>query len=119
MNKLKFALIACLGVLLITACDPEEPTVTSCDTDNMTYTDDIKSILDESCAYAGCHDDTTVAASIDLSTYDNAVVVVEFGRILGTINHQETFSPMPKGQDKLSDCNIDKITSWINNGTPE
>jgi len=86
MNTLKFTLIACFGILFLAACDPEEPEVTSCDTENLTYTNDIKSIFDTSCAYSGCHDATTVAASVDLSTYDNSVGVVAFGRILGAIN---------------------------------
>jgi len=119
MNPLKLALIACLGMLFITACDPEEPEVTSCDDQNMTYTDDIKSLLDESCAYSGCHDDNAITTIGSLSTYENSVAFVAFGRMLGAINQDEGFSAMPKTGDKLSDCNIDKITNWVNNNTPE
>lgn len=120
MNKLKFALITCIGMVLITSCDPEDPVTTICDTADMTYTDDVKSIFDESCAFSGCHDDNATMTIGSLSTYDNAVAFVGFGRILGAINRDEGFSDMPAGgASKLDDCTIDKITNWVNNGTPE
>lgn len=119
MSKLKFVCIVSLALLSITACDPE-PDPVGCDDMNMTYNDDIKELLDMSCAFSGCHDDNATMTIGSLSTYDNAVAFVGFGRILGAINHDETFSAMPAGgASKLSDCNIDKITNWVNNGTPE
>lgn len=121
MNKIKFVFITCLAILFVTSCDPDddEPMVNNCDDQEMTYTDDMMDLFDMSCAYAGCHDDDATMTIGSLSTYDNAVAFVSFGRILGSINHQEGFSSMPKAGDKLSDCNIDKITNWVNNGTPE
>ncbi len=119
MNKLKFACIACIAMVLITSCEPEEM-MDTCDSTDMTYTDDIKDIFDTNCAISGCHDDDAALTIGSLTNYDNAVAFVDFGRILGAINRDAGFSAMPSGgADKLSDCNIAKITNWVNNGTPE
>lgn len=119
MSKIKFVLGLCLAVLFVTSCDPEEPMVDLCDDQGMTYTDDIKEIFDMTCATSGCHDSNATMTIGSLSNYDNAVAFVAFGRILGSINQEDGFSAMPKVGSKLSDCNIDKITNWVNNGTPE
>lgn len=113
-------LIGVFTIILITSCDEPEP-VDMCDTDNMTYTADIKEIFDSSCAFAGCHDMDAALTIGSLSNYDNSVAFVDFGRLLGAINHEENFKPMPypAGSAKISQCNIDKITAWINDGTPE
>lgn len=111
-----------LGILasLIIACggdDPDpEPT---CETDNLTYTNGASQILNASCAIAGCHVDGT--ATFRMDNYDDAFLAVGFGRIIGSINHEENFKPMPypEGSDKLEDCDIDKLTAWINAGAPE
>jgi len=123
MKTLKIALLACLGIFFLTACDKDEPeesmTSTTCDSEEMTYTNDIKEILDRSCATAGCHDDNAIVTIGSLSTYVNAAAFAAFGRILGAINQEDNFVAMPIGADKLSDCDIAKITNWVNNGLPQ
>jgi len=41
---------------------------------------------------------------------------VDNGKLLGAVTHASGYSPMPKNQAQLSDCNIQKITNWINKG---
>lgn len=89
-----------------------------CDTSNVTYTTTIKTILDNSCALSGCHDAQTKSFGYDLSNYNGAVAGTQ-GRLLGAIRHDNGFIAMPKGMAKLSDCDIAKITAWINSGTPQ
>lgn len=86
----------------------------------MTYTDDIATIINGSCATAGCHN-ATANFTFPMSNYNELVTAVSFGRILGAINHEAGFTPMPfpLGSDQISECNISKITSWIEDGTPE
>ena len=120
MNKFKLALLACFVVLFITSCDKDDdPMTTTCESTDMTYTANIKSLLDTTCATSGCHDANAVTSIGALDTYENAVAFVSFGRILGAINHNDGFSAMPKGGNKVDDCTIDQITNWVNNGTPE
>ena len=123
MNKFKllFALLLLVGFI---ACgdDDEDPMVDpmeeTCETDNLTYTNGIADIVNGSCAVAGCHVAGT-AAPFAMSNYDETFAAVGFGRILGTINHEEGFSPMPPSGVKLDDCTIEKLTVWINAGAPE
>jgi len=54
-----------------------------------------------------------------MSDFASTSIAVGFNRIIGAINHDDGFSPMPKGGSKVSDCDIDKMTQWINDGAPE
>lgn len=120
MSKIILGLVGVFAIILMSSCEDPDP-VDMCDTDSMTYTADIKQIFDATCAFAGCHDMDAASTIGSLSNYDNAVAFVGFDRLLGAINHQETFKPMPypDGSAKMSQCNIDKITAWVNAGTPE
>ena len=55
---------------------------------------------------------------VEIRTFDAAKQAVSFGRIIGSINHENGFSQMPSGGDKLDQCTIDKITNWVENGAP-
>lgn len=91
-------------------------TETVCDTVNVTYQTTIGPIFTSNCA--GCHNDITTNAGINLSTYDHVVAAVNGGRLLGAIEHLQGYTPMPQGGGKLSACNISQIKIWINNGKP-
>ena len=120
--------LAAIALLIVTGCYNDkadklypEPTTTTpggntCDTANMSFTTNIKPIISQYCAVAGCHDNATAIAGYDLSNYTGVQQSVTGARLLGVINHQSGFSPMPKNMSKLSDCNINKITAWVNQG---
>lgn len=118
MNKINFGIFLLVALFLVSSCEDPDP-VDSCDTTSMTYTSDIKSILDASCAVAGCHDMGSAVGG--LNDYMGAEAFANSGRLLGAINHQEGFKPMPypAGSAKISQCNIDKITAWMADGFPE
>ncbi|KAA5536215.1 hypothetical protein F0919_00690 [Taibaiella lutea] len=95
-----------------------------CDTTNITYTGYVKSVMDGSCATAGCHDAATKSDGIDLSNYASVKGVAlttehNTSLLLGVINHNDNFTAMPENAAKLSDCTINKITAWVNAGAPE
>lgn len=90
-----------------------------CDTANISYATDIKPIFDQYCALAGCHDATTRSFSHDLSDYQGSSTSANSGRLLGAIRQDPGFNPMPKGMAKLGDCEISKITAWVNAGAPQ
>lgn len=89
----------------------------ACDTTNITYSGAVKPILDLNCAYSGCHAEVGAAAGINLATHAG-VVAYSSANLLSSINHDGNASPMPKNGNKLSDCDIQKITLWVQNGQP-
>jgi mono/diheme cytochrome c family protein len=89
---------------------------TECDTINVTYASTIRPILQNSCL--GCHSGTAPSGGIPLETHSDVLAVVNNGKLLGSIRHEQGYSTMPKGGAKLNDCYITQIEKWINNGAP-
>lgn len=119
MTKRFFALLT-MG-LLMAACNKDNNSsytdnvdCSGISTDQNTYTKAVKSIVDGSCAYSGCHDSKTAAEGIDLSTYSKVKDEFVNGDALCTIYHD--CKPMPQGSDKLDQDVIDQLTCWVKNG---
>ncbi len=93
------------------------PDSSGCDTTNITYLQSVWPVLQSNCT--GCHQGTAPSGNARLENYNDIVAVVENGKLMGTIRHESGFSPMPKGGNKLSDCDITKLEIWINKGYPE
>jgi uncharacterized membrane protein len=89
----------------------------SCDTLNMSYTNDIKPILEASCV--SCHTTSGPSGGVVLDTYQQVKIVADNGRLWGSVNHESGYSAMPQGGSKLGDCDLNKIKAWINDGSPE
>lgn len=89
----------------------------NCDTTNVTFSAVVKPIIDAKCATAGCHFDASVSG-IDLFHYSGVAAVANSGKLLAAITHNGQASFMPKGQPKLDDCTIAKITAWVQAGAP-
>lgn len=121
-SSLKFFLsfILLSAVILVSCSDDEipDPIIEECETTGLTYTADIKSLIDSNCATAGCHtaDNTAIGS---LASHQSIVDFMWQDRIVGSINHDSGFSQMPKGGSKLADCDIDQIDAWIAAGLPE
>ena len=101
----------------------EDDMVTSnCDCEGtavpITYTNTIKAITGASCGVSGCHAGSTPTGGFALETYEQVSGAAGFGRTIGAINHEAGYTAMPPG-GKLDQADIDSITEWINNGTPE
>jgi hypothetical protein len=116
LNTIFFLIM--LGLIFV-ACDDEEmPMGMECETAGLTYTDDIASIINSTCALSGCHEMNS-STTFEMHDFATITAAVGFGRIIGAINQDAGFSPMPRGGEKLEDCTIDMITAWINDGAPE
>ncbi len=94
------------------------PGVVVCDTTNVTFATTIQPILNANCNNSGCHDAGTASSGYDLTTHAGAMLAANNDRLLGCINWSSGFSMMPKNLPKLQQCDIDKITSWVNHGAP-
>jgi mono/diheme cytochrome c family protein len=118
------ALFSLTFALFVFSCgkdDGGDPDPSNCDTTDLTYTDDIKAILDTNCALSSCHSETEAMMQGSMHDYDAAKAFVANQLIIEAINHEEGVEamPRPEGSAKLSDCTIDKIEAWVANGTPE
>jgi len=118
-----FSALFCLS-LLNSGCyyDKEEllyPDTLACDTTAVSYMNDIEPVINLSCY--GCHsnDQSQVAgAGISLEGHSNfsSFTSQNTDRFLGAVKHEASYSPMPKGTAKLTECEISKLEAWFNDG---
>jgi len=90
---------------------------TSCDLSNVTYTANVKPILQASCL--SCHSNSKAGNSgggVKLENYADVLISVNSGKLMGTINHAIGYQAMPQGGGKLTDCEINQLQKWIDNG---
>lgn len=117
---MKYIIILILSVFLF-GCynDTEEQLygVAVCNLENVTYSAKVAPILSGNC-YA-CHGQSNAPANgagIVLEGYDKIKVAVQNGLLVECIIHGANASPMPKNAPKLSDCKINTIRKWIEEG---
>ena len=96
-----------------------DSTSTGCDTVNaITYTADIKPILDGNCGTGNsCHGGSTALSGIDLSNYNGAKSVSSL--LVDAVTWGDGIKNMPQNLPKINDCSIAKIKKWVNTGTAE
>jgi mono/diheme cytochrome c family protein len=85
-----------------------------CDTTGITYSGFVAPLLTTYCV--GCHSGGAPSGNIVLNLHAGVQTVALNGRLIGAITWANGFQQMPRGSGKLSDCNIQKIKAWINNG---
>lgn len=94
---------------------PEVPS--ACDLSNVTFSGNVKPILQASCL--SCHSNAKALQSgggIPLENYADVVKQANNGKLMGTIRHDQGYLPMPNGGGKLTDCEINQLQTWIDNG---
>lgn len=115
LKKITFSLLA--TTMLFAACKKENLVTYDCTGLTPTYTTTIKPILDANCAVAGCHNASSNANGIDLSSY-SGVLAANSTDILGAIEHASGYTAMPQGAAKLSTANRQAIYCWVQSGKP-
>lgn len=85
-----------------------------CDTTAYTYSAGVGPILEKYCN--GCHNDNNTQGKVKLLTYDQVLLSVDNGSLLGTIK-QDGYELMPPG-NAMPECQITIIENWIKNGAP-
>lgn len=97
-----------------------EPDNCNPDTSNVTYVKDIAPLMTTDCGTnTSCHRQNNSDSEISLVSYDDVTAVVVTGQLLSSVIHDGNAEPMPYGGQKLSDCKINKIKAWINQGLKE
>ncbi len=112
--KIRLILIAVISVV-IASCSASKKTTT---TSAITYTKDIKPIIDEQCGMK-CHNAERPADGIELTTYASVKEQSVNGKLIPAIQQVEGAVPMPKKNPKLDDASIQKIVDWVAAGAPE
>ncbi len=88
-----------------------------CDTLNVTFSGTISPIVQNNCAGGSCHDASSPAANINLTTYAGVAQVANNGSLAGAIQHQSPYTSMPPGL-WLTQCQIDQVLIWVQAGSP-
>lgn len=90
----------------------------TCDTTNVTYSGTISVMMGNYCL--SCHSNSTAASfGNNIRLEDYADVKAQSQAVLGSIQHNSGFSPMPKNGAQLNDCLIKQFEVWVNDGTPD
>lgn len=87
-----------------------------CDLTNITFSQAVWPIIESNCT--GCHSGINPQGNLSLTNYDEISLIAGNGYLSGVINHEAGFIAMPFNGQQLSDCNIDIIEDWINQGFP-
>jgi hypothetical protein len=87
---------------------------TDCDSNQYKFSANIKPMIDKYCV--GCHTYPSASGSVELSSHTGVAFVAKNGTLLNSLTHPTNW--MPKGGNKLSDCEIKQFEKWINAGAP-
>ncbi len=84
-----------------------------CSSKTLTYSADIKSIIEPNCA--NCHNET-YKSGYNFLTIESVKKSAASGHLLGSIKQLRGYDPMPDNAAKFDQATIDKIECWINSG---
>ena len=124
-----FALGVLAGTIMLGSCTndqlPEPAPIEGCQDSIPTYEGSVKAIIDNSCAYAGCHFDGSAPGIY--SSYDGLIGILESGdfRSRVIVNKDDPNNGMPpnyapEGRPKdLTAEELDLINCWLDNDFPE
>jgi hypothetical protein len=104
--------------------DPVDPNITSVDTSTtpcdttleVSYSAAIIPLLNDHCLR--CHTGDTAFGGVRLDSYAGTKKVVDSGEFYGAVSWQGGYEAMPQGEDKLPDCVLQNIKTWIDLGAP-
>lgn len=121
LHRLFQGLTAAFFLLIVftPACssDSEDEITPDCDLNNVTYSGTIAPIMAANCN--SCHSGTSPSAGIRTDNYEDLRVIALSGQLVGAVNHDEGFSPMPQGQPQLAECPREQIAAWVADGAEE
>jgi hypothetical protein len=89
---------------------------TECITTDMSFEQDITPIFSSYCY--SCHTGSSPNADLDLSVYSEVKAIANNGQLYCAVAHLQGCVPMPFGGNKMPQCSIDQIKSWIDAGAP-
>jgi mono/diheme cytochrome c family protein len=116
----RYGLLLAMVLAVFSACyyDSEEKLYPDsspvCDTTNVTFGETILPILQSNCfSCHGAAEYVTAGGGLNLEDMSTLNFYAQEGILLGAIQYDPGFSPMPKGRAKLDSCSILKVKTWI------
>ena len=103
-------LVLCLLFMGLFSCSRDKIEPEGECTEIVTYVDDVKSIIDQTCATAGCH--LNQAAPGDFSTYEGMSTYLESGNFKNRVVVIQNMPP--NGSVDLTEEQLNVITCWAN-----
>lgn len=88
-----------------------------CQLTNVGYASTILPIVQDRCQ-GSCHAGTNPEGGLDFSTWEDLNAVAGDGRLELAIQHLEGAQAMPPSGPMLSQCRIDQILAWVQDGAP-
>lgn len=87
---------------------------TNCDTSAYTFSAAIQPLLNQYCR--GCHNTTGMSGNVNLDNYNGVKAVAGNGKLISVLQHAPGYPAMPRGGNKLSDCQVRQVERWIQAG---
>ena len=110
----KINLVVSIFLLVFTSCKADKNIELEC-FQAVSYSENVQSIIMNSCAVSGCHNAETAANNMVFEDYQSVFDNREM--ILKAINGESGVTPMPIGDDLTSE-EINIVSCWIAQGAP-
>ena len=88
----------------------------SCDTSNVSYSNDVVPILQEYCYQCHSSSSNGPGGGIILEGYGNIAGYAANNQLSGDISFAPGYTGMPYGRAQLPDCQLHKILAWVRQG---
>ena len=111
------SLFITMGLITWSSCTFDTtPRTVDCDNlSDISFAEDVLSIVQTNCATAGCHNAASAKSGYVFEDYSGTKNAVDNGRLIGVINHESGFSNMPPSF-QLDVCDRGIIETWVNEG---
>jgi len=129
MKKIQLLLVFIVFCVFSCTRDSFEPVEIDC-TEEISYDNMVKAIINSSCSYSGCHDgaggigpgDYTVyngrlLADLDSGSFERRVINQKDDPFVGMPPNNEVYASSVK--DDLTEDELEIITCWLQSGYPE
>ena len=83
----------------------------------VSYSKNIVPLLQAQCY--GCHNSNFPSGNITMGGYIADKGIAQSGKLYGTVTYSQGFSPMPKGSNRLNNCQVSLIKKWVDAGLPD
>lgn len=87
-----------------------------CDTSAVSFAGQIWPMMESYCT--GCHSSSAPGGGIVIADYNDMLALAENGSLMGSIRWESGYAQMPTNQ-QLSECNINLLQKWIDEGFPD
>lgn len=112
-----------LCAAILTACSydqvMQDPDNVDCSTEEYTYNDQIRVIIDRNCSYSGCHDGISGNPG-NFTAYEGLAGKITNGLFMSRVLTTRDMPPdNASGPTALAEDELNALTCWIQQGYPE